>query len=57
MAPPGPGRGDTGNGDRGSWWIRCPVGPRDPGWPAGLPGPPYIRNRVSCDRRGWMILR
>lgn len=46
-APPGPGSGDTGKGDRGSGWIRCPVWPREPGCPAGFPAPPYIRNRAS----------
>lgn len=56
-APPAPGRGDTGKGDRGSGWIRCPAGPQEPGCPVGFPGPPYMRKRDSWDRRGWMILR
>lgn len=47
LAPPGPGRGDAGKGDRGSGWMRCAAGPREPGCPAGLPGPPYMRNRAS----------
>ncbi len=51
--PPGPGRGDTGNGDKGSGCTLCGGAWPLLGSPVGLGGAPYRRNKESWDRRGW----